>query len=116
VQVSPYTVKEGTIRLDDIFTMYNKGFLYKIIETKKEGKSEIAVFELTPKDKKKNFFKIKLTVDKTNQTINKSQVFDKNGTIHTYSITNQVPNIKFEDNQFVFDPKKYPGVEVIDLR
>jgi outer membrane lipoprotein-sorting protein len=111
VQINNYTPKEGAIRMDDIFTMYGKGFIYKTLETKKEGNKEIVMMELTPKDKKK-----KLTVDKTNQTILNSQVFEKTGTIHNYSVTNQVPNIKFEDNQFVFDVKKYPGVEVIDLR
>ncbi|MBP7511738.1 MAG: outer membrane lipoprotein carrier protein LolA [Bacteroidia bacterium] len=116
VQINNYTPKEGAIRMDDLFTMYGKGFLYKTLETKKEGNKEIVVMELTPKDKKKKFFKIKLTVDKTNQTILNSQVFEKSGTIHNYSVTNQVPNIKYEDNQFVFDIKKYPGIEVIDLR
>lgn len=116
VQINNYTPKEGAIRMDDLFTMYGKGFLYKTLETKKEGNKEIVIMELTPKDKKKKFFKIKLTVDKTNQTILNSQVFEKSGTIHNYSVTNQVPNIKYEDNQFVFDIKKYPGIEVIDLR
>lgn len=116
VQVNNYDPKKAPIRLDDIFTMYNKGFLSKILETKKEGKNDIVLVELTPKDKKKNFFKIKLTIDKTNQTITKSQVFDKNGTIHTYVVTNQFPNIKLEDKFFVFDVKKYPKCEVIDLR
>ncbi|MBP9187363.1 MAG: outer membrane lipoprotein carrier protein LolA [Bacteroidia bacterium] len=116
VQVNNYDAKKTPIRLDDLFTMYDKGFLSKILETKKEGKNEIATLELTPKDKKKNFFKIKLTIDKTNQTITKSQVFDKNGTIHTYTVTNQVPNLKLEDGFFVFDVKKYPKCEVIDLR
>ncbi len=116
VQVNNYDAKKAPIRLDDLFTMYDKGFLSKIIETKKDGKNEIVILELTPKDKKKNFFKIKLTIDKTNQTITKSQVFDKSGTIHTYTVTNQVPNIKLEDGFFEFDVKKYPKCEVIDLR
>lgn len=116
VQVNNYDPKKAPIRLDDIFTMYNKGFLSKILEIKKEGKNDIVLVELTPKDKKKNFFKIKLTIDKTNQTITKSQVFDKNGTIHTYVVTNQFPNVKLEDKFFVFDVKKYPKCEVIDLR
>lgn len=116
VQVNTYNPKESAIRLDDIFTMYGKGFMYKMEEEKKEGSKEIAVVELTPKDKKKNFFKIRLTIDKTNQTILKSVVYDKNGTIHTYTITNQFPNIKLEDKTFVFDATKYPKVEVIDLR
>jgi outer membrane lipoprotein carrier protein len=116
VQVNNYDPKKAPIRLDDIFTMYDKGFLSKILDTKKEGKNDIVLVELTPKDKKKNFFKIKLTIDKTNQTIVKSQVFDKSGTIHTYLVTNQFPNIKLEDKFFVFDVKKYPKCEVIDLR
>ncbi|MCU0422095.1 MAG: outer membrane lipoprotein carrier protein LolA [Bacteroidia bacterium] len=116
VQVNNYDPKKSPIRLDDIFTMYDKGFLSKIIEQKKEGKSEIVLIELTPKDKKKNFFKIKLTIDKTNQTIIKSQVFEKSGTIHTYTVTNQFPNVKLEDKFFVFDAKNYPKCEVIDLR
>ncbi|TAE87197.1 MAG: outer membrane lipoprotein carrier protein LolA [Bacteroidetes bacterium] len=116
VQVNTYDPKKAPIRLDDLFTMYNKGFLSKIIETKKEGKNDIVVVELTPKDKKKNYFKIKLTIDKTNQTIIKSQVYEKSGTVHTYVVTNQFPNIKLEDKFFVFDEKKYPKCEVIDLR
>lgn len=116
VQVNHYSPKEGAIRLDDIFTMYGKGFLYKIVESKKDGNKEIVVIELTPKDKKKKFFKIKVTVDKTNQTILSSQIFEKTGTIHTYTVNNQVPNLKYDDNQFTFDSKKYPGVEIIDLR
>jgi outer membrane lipoprotein carrier protein len=116
VQVNTYNPKESAIRLDDIFTMYGKGFLYKIAEETKEGNREITVVELTPKDKKRNFFKIKLTIDKTNQTILKSVVYDKNGTVHTYTITNQFPNVKLEDKTFVFDASKYPKIEIIDLR
>ena len=116
VQISNYNPKEGAIRIDDIFTMYNKGFISKIAEEKKDGGKDIIVIELTPTNKKKNYFKIKLTIDKTNQTILKSVVFDKNGTIHTYTITNQVPNLKLDDKTFNFDKTKYPNVEVIDLR
>lgn len=116
VQINNYDAKKAPIRLDDLFTMYDKGFLSKTVETKREGKTEIVVIELTPKDKKKNFFKIKLTIDKLNQTIIKSQVFDKSGTIHTYTVTNQFPNIKLDDKFFVFDEKKHPKCEVIDLR
>ncbi len=116
VQINNYNPKQATIRLDDIFTMYDKGFIYKMDEEKKENGKDIAIVELTPKDKKKAFFKIKLTIDKTNQTITKSVVYDKSGTIHTYVINNQVPNLKLEDGFFRFDVKSYPKAEVIDLR
>ncbi len=116
VNVQHYKPKEGIIKLDDIFTMYSKGFFSKILETVKEGGRELTVLELTPKDKKKNYFKIKLFVEKNNQQIIKSVIYDKNGSIHTYSITNQIPNIKFDDGYFSFNPKKYPNIEVNDMR
>ncbi len=116
VQINNYNPKDNAIRIDDIFTMYNKGFISKIAEERKEAGKDIAVIELVPTNKKRNYFKIKLTIDKTNQTILKSVVYDKSGTIHTYTITNQVPNYKLEDKTFKFDKTKYPKVEVIDLR
>lgn len=116
VNIQNYKPKEGIVKLDDIFTMYNKGFVSKIGETVKEGGRDLTVIELAPKDKKKNYFKIKLYVEKNNQQIIKSVIFDKNGSIHTYTITNQIPNIKYNDNYFTFDPKKYPNVEINDMR
>ena len=116
VQINNYNPKENAIRIDDIFTMYSKGFLSTISEEKKESGKDVAIVELTPTNKKRNYFKIKLTIDKTNQTILKSIVYDKNGTIHTYTITNQVPNFALADKTFTFDKTKYPKVEVVDLR
>lgn len=116
VNIQHYKPKEGIVKMDDIFTMYSKGFVSKIAETIKEGGRELTVIELAPKDKKKHYFKIKLFVEKNNQQIIKSTIFDKNGSIHTYTITNQIPNIKFEDHYFTFIEKKYPNVEINDMR
>ncbi len=116
VNIQLYKPKEGIIKLDDIFTMYGKGFISKIAEVVKEGGRELTVIELVPKDKKKNYFKIKLYVEKNNQQIIKSAIFDKNGSIHTYTITNQIPNIKFDDGFFTFNTKKYPNIEINDMR
>jgi outer membrane lipoprotein carrier protein len=116
VNIQHYKPKAGIMKLDDIFTMYNKGFVSKLGETVKENGRELTILELSPKDKKKNYFKIKLYVEKNNQQIIKSVIFDKNGSIHTYSIVNQIPNIKFDDGYFTFIAKKYPNVEINDMR
>jgi len=116
VNIQNYKPKEGVMKLDDIFTMYSKGFVSRIAEVVKEGGRELTVIELAPKDKKKNYFKIKVYIERNNQQIVKSVIFDKNGSIHTYAITNQIPNIKFEDGYFTFNPKKYPNVEINDMR
>ena len=116
LQINHYNPKQATIRLDHILTMYDKGFIYRIMEEKKEGTRDISMVELSPKDKKKPYFKIVLTIDKTNQSIVKSMVYDKNSSIHSYTITNQFPNLKLVDKFFSFDESKFPGIEVIDLR
>ena len=72
--------------------------------------------ELTPTDKSKNFFKVLVDVDKKNQTLARMRVFEKNGNRYTYEITNFKPNGAVTDDLFTFDAKKYPGVEVVDLR
>ena len=116
VNVQHYKPKEGIMKLDDIFTMYNKGFVSKMGEVVKEGGRELTILELATKDKKKNYFKIKLFIEKNNQQIIKTVVFDKNGSIHTYTITNQIPKIRFVDGYFTFVAKKYPNVEINDMR
>ena len=77
------------------------------------GKS-VQELELTPIDKKKNFFKVLLYTD--NQNIVSSKVFEKNGNRYTYSVSNMQTGKTIDESLFVFDAKKYPGVEVVDLR
>jgi outer membrane lipoprotein-sorting protein len=43
-------------------------------------------------------------------------IFDKNGNKYTYQIKTFTPNVKVPETTFAFDAKKYPGVEVVDLR
>jgi outer membrane lipoprotein carrier protein len=43
-------------------------------------------------------------------------VFEKTGNKYTYSVTNMNTATPVNDTQFVFDVKKFPGAEIIDLR
>jgi outer membrane lipoprotein-sorting protein len=43
-------------------------------------------------------------------------VFEKNGSIITYTVEKLKLNVEAADNLFVFDKAKYPGIEVVDLR
>ena len=111
VQVNRYDPKAMSIGPNEIFTMYEKGFLYAYMGD--EGTSQVV--ELTPNDKKVNYFKVKLFVDKLKNIIAKAMVYEKNGNIFTYEILNQVTNSPMADNIFVFDKTKYPKVTVTDL-
>ena len=116
VQISESKSVEGAISPTSIFTMYEKGFKTKYIGDKKENGGTVQQIELTPDDTKKNYFKILLSIDKAGQFVKEAKIYEKSGAILTYSIVKFTPNSAVNDNMFVFDAKKYPGVEVIDLR
>ena len=116
VQVNTVDPTEGGIKPNEIFTMYEKGFLYKFVDEKKVAGKLQQNIELTPTDKSKNFFKIKLTVDEASKQIVKSVIFEKTGNRYTYAIKEFTPNYAVNAGTFMFDVKKYPGVEVVDLR
>jgi outer membrane lipoprotein-sorting protein len=84
-------------------------------DVKRNGKT-YQVVELTPIDKTKPFFKIVLEVDKATKVIMSTRVFEKNGNRYLYAISDIATSTAIPDDSFVFSAKKYPGVEVIDLR
>ena len=76
----------------------------------------VHVIDLTPTDGKRSFFKVRLNIDKSTKQISNAIIFDKNGNRYTYTIRTFTPNVKVSESMFAFDAKKYPGVEVVDLR
>lgn len=105
----------NSITPQKLFTnFYDKDFLYKLNGTVKEGGKDMQEIELTPVDKSKPFHKVLLYV--SNATICSTKVYEKTGNRYTYSVSNMNTTTIVPDNTFVFDPKKYPGVEVVDLR
>jgi outer membrane lipoprotein-sorting protein len=117
VQLTKFDPDANTITPQKMFTnFYDKDFLYKLNgETKKGGKT-IQEIELTPVDKTKAFFKVLVEVDKSSKNIVSTKVFEKNGNRYVYTITLMKVNTNLADSLFVFNPKDYPGVEVVDLR
>jgi outer membrane lipoprotein carrier protein len=117
VQITTLDNSSGSITPQKLFTnFYDKDFLYILNEEKKVGAKTIQVVELTPVDKSKPFFKVLVEVDKAAKSLVSTKVFEKNGNRYTYSVSGMNTSGDIPDNVFLFDAKKYPGVEVIDLR
>jgi outer membrane lipoprotein-sorting protein len=85
-------------------------------DTKAANGRMVHNIDLTPTDSKRTFFKVRLQIDKVNKQITNAVIFDKNGNKYTYTIKTFTPNVKVPESTFAFDAKKYPGVEVVDLR
>ena len=116
VQINPLETGDDIMNPSQIFTMYEKGFDYLFVEEKVNNKRKTEIIDLSPIDKKKKFFKIRLTIDKETKQLSQMKIFDKNGNKYTYTIKNFTSNPVLENTFFTFEVKKYPGVEVIDLR
>jgi outer membrane lipoprotein carrier protein len=115
VQITNYDPKAQDINPSEIFTIYKKGFMYRYSgEVIKNGK-KIQKIELTPEDKSKSFFKVKISIDKMAHKITDMTIYSKNGSHTDYAITSFSPNVPISDKFFKFNKKDYPGVIVIDL-
>lgn len=117
VQVSAVDNSSGSITPQKLFTnFYDKDFLFVLGQDVKRAGKTFKVVELTPIDKTKPFFKVVLEVDKATSVIMATRVFEKNGNRYLYAINTISTTANITDDTFSFNPKKYPGVEVIDLR
>jgi outer membrane lipoprotein carrier protein len=107
----------NTITPQKLFTnFYDQDFLYKLNGDKVESGKKLKEIELTPTDKGKPFFKVLLYIDAVANTIIKTKLFEKAGNKFTYAVKSINGSAKIADNQFGLDAKKYPGVEIVDLR
>jgi len=117
VTINNVDVSGSGITPQKLFTnFYDKDFLYLLNGEKKLGKKTIQEIEMTPTDKSKNFHKVYLQIDKAAKTIYSTRVLEKAGNKYTYTVSSMKTNGAMADAMFVFDKKKYPGVEEVDLR
>ncbi|SDJ71876.1 chaperone LolA [Pedobacter sp. ok626] len=116
VQVTNVTNSDDALNPAKIFTIYEKGFKYLYTGDKKVGTKVYQMIDLTPTDINKSYFKIRLTIDKAAKQIASALILEKNGNKYTYTVKSFLANAKVPESTFTFDAKKYPGVEVVDLR
>lgn len=117
VTITKFDASANAITPQKLFTnFYDKDFLYKMNGEKKIGGKTVQEIEMTPVDKTKAFHKVYVFVDKAAKSIYSTKVLEKNGNKYTYTVNSMNGNAAVSDAQFVFDKKKYPGVEEVDLR
>ena len=117
VQINKFDRSSGTITPQNLLTdFYNKDFLIKSNGDVKVNGKMLEEIELTPIDKTKTFFKVLVAVDKSSQTIKQTKIFEKTGNRYTYAVNSLVTSGSLPDALFTFDVKKYPKVEIVDLR
>lgn len=116
VTINDVTQMEGELTPSNIYKMYQSGFNYKLLADKTYQGKAVNVVELTAQKPNAPFKQVKLMVDKATKDLLGWEMFDGQGGMFSYSFKNLKAAPSLPATHFVFDPKKYPGIEVIDLR
>ncbi|HAH22622.1 MAG TPA: gliding motility protein [Prolixibacteraceae bacterium] len=118
-EVSISTLDEETDDLMDpsrIFTIYERGFNYKYLGESVDDAVPVYNIELTPQKSTGDIRTIKLMINKQKNLIHGANMTGKDGNQYNVSIKEFKTDGVFKDSDFVFDPKQYKGVEIVDLR
>jgi outer membrane lipoprotein carrier protein len=116
VNIDNYDPTSEDINPSKIHEVYKKGYKYLYLQDKADGGVMCEEIDLVPEKKDAQYFKIKMFINKKEKTVQSFTLFDKGGNRYKYTVSKFTANAKVEDSFFNFDPKNYPGVEVIDLR
>jgi len=118
-EVSISNLDEDTEDLMDpskIFTIYERGFNYKYIGESVDAGVPVYSIDLTPQKPTGDIQKILIMIDKQKMLIRSANMTGKDGNKYNVSVTQFVTDGVYKDSDFVFDPKKYKEIEVVDMR
>ena len=99
-----------------IFTMYQKDFKYRYNGEKDAGGTAAYEIDLFPFDIEKPYHTVKLLIEKRTYRLVSMQTFEKQGIIHTFTVSGFKSRVKTDDEAFEFRPGEHPGIEVVDTR
>jgi outer membrane lipoprotein carrier protein len=95
-----------------IFTMYRKGYKTRLIDEKIDS----WVIDLYPEDIKSDIIRVRLTIGKTLTDLKRLEYKRNDGVVLTIMVREYNLKLMPDKDTFLFDPEKYKGVEVIDMR
>ncbi|MGB0430624.1 MAG: LolA family protein [Bacteroidia bacterium] len=121
VQIQTYdktTMEESFgIAPNEIFSINKDDFDYRLSGEKTINSQLCSEIELTPKDKEKFYYMVKLYVVKSNNEVVKAHFYEKDGIEYEFELLKQTPNTNLSDSFFIFDKSKYGNdLQVEDLR
>lgn len=99
-----------------LLNLYKKGFqLVSKGEKSDRGKAVYAV-ELIPENKKSEFRKIEVNIDKATGLFTSIKLFGKDGFENELVVNRIQTKTNLPESTFTFNKNEYPKIEIIDLR
>lgn len=108
---------EGFNNPSDFLSIYEKEeFIFGILQSYFKGKDVIKEIEFKPTDEGSEFSKVRIVVNDSKKRIEEVITFYKSGIRYHLVVDDLQLNVASADGTFVFDPSKFPGIHVEDLR
>jgi outer membrane lipoprotein-sorting protein len=95
-----------------IFSMYKNGYKSKLIE----DNSLSYIIDLYPEEIKTDLLRIRLIINKPGMDLKSLEYKKKDGQITTLHVQEYNLKLKPQSDLFIFQPERFKGVEVIDMR
>ena len=115
VSISNANADQESINPGLILNNYEKKYKTKLIKETSERGKLVQIVDLYP-IKASSVANIRLTIQKNIQQITKMMIVEKGDGIYEYLVSSFIVNQPINDTVFEFNPKKYPNVEINDLR
>ena len=95
-----------------IFSLYKTGYKNRLVEERAES----YIIDLYPEEIRSDFVRVRLTIGKSSLDLKSLEYKNKDGIIITLDVREYNLKQKPERSIFTFNPEKYKGVEIIDMR
>lgn len=96
-----------------MLTTYDDNYSMKFVANNTSNTKNKTI-EMTKKDN--DLEKVIVVFDEAQQQVSKISVFDENGNEFVIDIKDITFDKTYSDDYFIFNPKDYPDVEIIDMR
>lgn len=107
--------EEGMLNPAKIFSIYEEGFNYAFLGESISNNKKIFKIDLIPTEVKE-FSRVILDIDKDQFQIVNATMFGTDGNQYTIKVSKMETTKSYPLSIFVFDDKKYQGINVIDMR
>jgi len=114
VNISTYDPKEG-FSLDRVFRVYDQDMKVRFDKTETVQGRVVHKISLFPISDTTEYFRVEVWIDAQTELPQRMRLSNRDGTVVEYQLRGYDTR-PLADSLFVFDVKKHPGVQVIDLR
>lgn len=95
-----------------IFSIYKNGYKSRLIE----GKSDSYIIDLYPEDIKSDLLRVRLSIGNSLFNLRNLEYKRRDGVVVTLNVQEYDLKLKPDPETFIFQPGRFKGVEIIDMR